>query len=112
MGSSMVGSSCCLSWGIAMAPKAIAMIDISPIRARWARLNLDSQDMKWVSVDVSGGTTAPVTDMHKGPRTPSAMRMAGFVAPGPVLGRRVLRAEYAPGGLTPPLGGPDPIRTR
>ena len=34
MGSSMEGSSCCLSWGIAMAPKTIAMIDISPIRAR------------------------------------------------------------------------------
>ncbi|CAM5709250.1 hypothetical protein SVIOM342S_10040 [Streptomyces violaceorubidus] len=45
MGSSMVGSSCCLSWGIAIAPKTSATIDMSPIRARCARLNLDSQDM-------------------------------------------------------------------
>jgi hypothetical protein len=34
IGSSMVGSSCCLSCGIAIAPKASAMIDISPMRAR------------------------------------------------------------------------------
>ncbi len=41
----MVGSSCCLSCGIAIAPKTSATIEISPIRARCARLNLDSQDM-------------------------------------------------------------------
>src|SRR6478609_8835132 len=41
----MVGSSCCLSCGIAIAPKTSATIEISPIRALCARLNLDSQDM-------------------------------------------------------------------
>lgn len=45
MGSSMDGSSCCLSCGMAMAPKSRATTDTRPIRALWARLKRDSQDM-------------------------------------------------------------------
>ncbi len=54
MGRSMVGSSCCLIWGIAISPKTSATIDMRPIRARCARLNLDSQDMVQGLVSVSG----------------------------------------------------------
>ncbi len=67
MGSSMVGSSCCLSWGIAIAPKTSAMIDISPIRARCARLNFDSQDMGEGLSSVSGRSGSERADETPAP---------------------------------------------
>ncbi len=45
IGNSMEGSSCCLSCGMAMAPKRSATIDTRPTKALWARLKRDSHDM-------------------------------------------------------------------
>src|SRR4051812_20690222 len=102
----MVGRSCCFSCGIAIAPNAIAMRDIRPIRARCARLNLDSQDM---------GQGSLFCERQKWRGGPSTLWHACEVIRSlqdHFLIRRLLRAQYGTVELTPPLDVPAPTRTR
>src|ERR1043165_331970 len=96
----MVGSSCCLSCGIAIAPKTSATIEISPIRALCARLNLDSQDMggslfcglrgRWAGCRVAPGGQIQPTYTIADPRDESPRPQGRFLTP------RIPQLEYAP----------------
>ncbi|CAM5232481.1 hypothetical protein SALBM135S_00315 [Streptomyces alboniger] len=98
----------------------MAMMDMSPIRARWARLNLDSQDMVVSLCGVSGGVgrvraAAPepgragrgVGASGKRLRAPHTFSHGHGGKPhsqGPFLAACVLRPQYAGHGRHSTLG--------